>query len=81
MIEFEEKKAVLQLERFINFIRLLKTLTYVQRSLCKHKPATLVVSIEEREKSKTIIFKLPHQGQLREEMKLLKPEKEVPKGS
>ena len=47
----------------------------------KHKPATLVVSIEEREKAKATIFKLLQQEQYSEEMKSLKAEKEIPKGS
>ena len=45
MIHAEEKKAVIQLERFSNFNRLVNTVKYVQRALNKHKPATLVVSI------------------------------------
>ena len=56
MIQVEEKKAVIQWERFSNFNRLVKTMAYVQRALNKHKPTTLVVSIEEREKVKATIF-------------------------
>ena len=52
MIQAEEKKAVIQSERFSNFNRLVKTVAYVQRAFSKYKPATLVVSIEEREKAK-----------------------------
>ena len=58
MIQAEEKKAVIQWERFGNFNRLVNTVAYVQRALNKHKPATLIVSIEEREKAKATIFKL-----------------------
>ena len=58
MIHAEEKKAVIQRERFINFNRLVNTVAYLQRALNKHKPATLVVSLEEREKVKATIFKL-----------------------
>ena len=47
----------------------------------KHKPATLVVSIEEREKAKTTIFKLLPHEQFGEEMNSLKAEDEIPKGS
>ena len=66
MIQAEEKKAVIQWEQFINFSRLLNTVAYVQRSLSKWKPATLLVSIEEREKAKAIIFKLLQQDQFGE---------------
>ena len=59
----------------------MNTVAYVQRALNKHKPATLVVSIEEREKAKATIFKLLQQEQFGEEMKSLKVEKEIPKGS
>ena len=80
MIQAEEKKAVIQSERFSNFNRLVSTVAYVGRALSKHKPATLVVSIEEREKAKASIFKLLQQEQFGEEMKSLKAEKETPKG-
>ena len=75
MIQAEENKAVIQWERFSNFNRLVKTVAYVQRALNKHKPATLVVNIEEREKAKATIFKLLQQEQFGEEMKCLKVEK------
>ena len=52
MIQTEERKAVIQWEQFNNFNRLVNTVAYVQRALNKHKPATLVVSIEERKKQK-----------------------------
>ena len=81
MIQAEEKKAVIQWERFSNFNRLVNTVAYVQRASSKHKPATLVVSIEEREKAKATIFKLLQQEQFGEEMKSLKAEKEIPKVS
>ena len=57
----------------------MNTVAYVHRALNKHKSATLVVSIEEREKAKTTIFKLLQQEQFGEEMKSLKAEKEIPK--
>ena len=75
MIQAEEKKAVIQWERFSNFNRLVNTVSYVQRALSKHKPATLLVSIEEREKTKSIISMLLQQEQFGEEMKSLKAEK------
>ena len=78
MIRAEEKKAVIQWERFSNFNRLV---AYVQRALSKYKPSTLVVSIEEKEKAKATIFKLLQQAQSGGEMKSLKAEKEIPKGS
>ena len=81
MIQAEEKEAVLQWERVSNFSILVNTVAYVQRALNKHKPALLVVSIEEREKAKATIFKLLHQEQFGEEMKSLKAEKEIPKRS
>ena len=58
MIQAEEKKAVIQWEQFSNFNRLVKTIAYVQRALNKHKPAAVVVSIEESEKAKATIFSL-----------------------
>ena len=64
MIQAEEKKAVIQWEQFSNFNRLVNTVAYVQRALNKHKPATLVVSIEERRKAKATIFKLLQQDSL-----------------
>ena len=55
-------------------------MAYVQRALNKHKPATLVVNIEENEKAKATIFKLLQREHIGEEMKSLKDEKEIPKG-
>ena len=81
MIQAEDKKAVIQWERFSIFNRIVTTVVYVQRALNKHKPATLVVSIEEREKAKATIFKLLQREQFGEEMKSLKAEKEIPKVS
>ena len=81
MIQAGEKKAVIQWELFSNFNRLVKAVAYVQRALYKHKPETLVISIEETEKAKATIFKLLQQEQFGEEMKSLKTEKEIPKGS
>ena len=54
----EEKKAVIQWERFSNFNRLVNAVAYVRRAMSKHKPATLIVSVEEREKAEATIFKL-----------------------
>ena len=81
MIQAEEKKAVIEWERFSNFSRLVNTVAYVQRALNQHKPATFVVSIEEKEKAKATIFKLLQQEQFGEEMKSRKAEMEIPKGS
>ena len=77
----EEKKAVIQWERFSNFNRLMNAVAYVRRAMSKHKPATLIVSIEEREKAKATIFKLLQQEQFSEEMKSFRAEKEIPKSS
>ena len=52
MVQAEEKKAVIQWELFSNFNRLVNTMAYVQRASRKHKPATFIASIEEREKAK-----------------------------
>ena len=81
MVQAKEKKAVIQWERFSNFKRRVNTVAYVQRALNKPKPATLKVSIEDREKAKATIFKLLQQEQFGEEMKSLKAEKEITKGS
>ena len=81
MIQPKEKKAVIHWERIINFTRLLNTIAYGQRASNKHKRAALVVSIEEREKLKSIIFKLLQQEQFGEEKKSLKVEKEISKCS
>ena len=80
-LQTEEKKAVIQWERFSNFNRLVNAVAYVRRAMSKHKPATLIVSVEEREKAKTTIFKLLQQEQFSEEMKSLRAEKEIPKSS
>ena len=81
MLQAEEKKAVIQWERFSSFNRLVNTVAFVQRAFSKHQPATLVVSIEEREKAKAIIFKFLQREQFGEEMKSHKAEKEIAKGS
>ena len=49
--------------------------------MSKYKTAKLVVSVEEREKAKATIFKLLQQEQFGEEMKSLKAENEIQKGS
>ena len=61
MIQTEEKKTVIKWERFSNFKRLVNTVAYVQRALNKHKAATIVVSIKEKEKAKATIFNLLQQ--------------------
>ena len=43
-----EKQPMIQLERFSNFNRLVNTMAYVQRVFNKHKPATKLLSVEER---------------------------------
>ena len=75
MIQAEKKKAVFQWERLSKFNRLMNTVAYVQRAFNRHKPATVVVSVEEREKTKALIFKLLKQEQFGKEMKTLKAEK------
>ena len=70
-----EEKTVIQQERFSNFNRLVNRVAYVQWALNKHKPATLIVNIEEREKAKATIFKLLQRKQFGEEMKFQKAAK------
>ena len=77
----EEKKPVIQWERFSNFGRLVNTMAYVQRVFKKHKPATKTLIVEEREDAQASIFRLMQQEQFAEGMKLLKVEKEIPKNS
>ena len=52
MIQAEEKKAVIQWERFSNFNILVNTVARVQLAMNKHKPATLVVSTDNEKKQK-----------------------------
>ena len=59
----------------------MNTVAYVQRTLNEQKPATLVVNIDEKVKAKAAICKLLQQEQIGEDMKSLKAEKEIPKGS
>ena len=56
-------------------------MSYEQQALSKYKPATLIVSIEKREKAKAIIFKLLQQEQFGEERKSLKAETKYTKSS
>ena len=77
----EEKKLMIQWERFSDFNRLVNTMAYVQRVFRKHKPATKTLSVEEREGAQANIFRLLQQEQFAEEMKSLKVEKEMPKTS
>ena len=81
MIQTEEKEAVIQWKRFSNLNRIVKTEAYKKRALSKNKPDALVISIEEREKANAIIFKLLQQEEFGDELKSLKVEKEIPKGS
>ena len=75
----EEKRSMIQWERFSNFNRLEKAMAYGQGVLRKHKPATKTLSVEEREGAQASIFRLLQQEQFAEEMKSLKAEKEIPK--
>ena len=80
-IEADEKKAVIQWERFSNFNRLVNTMAYVRRALSKYQPATLLVSVEEKVKARAIIFKLLQREQLGEEIKSVKFEKKKQQNS
>ena len=51
MTQVEEKKAVIQWERFSNFNRLVNTMAYVRRAFSKYKPPKPLVSVEEKEKA------------------------------
>ena len=77
----EEKKPIVQGGRFSNSNRLVNTMAYVQRALRKKKPATKMIGIEENEDAKATIFRLLQQEKFAEEMKSLKAEKEITKGS
>ena len=77
----EEKKLMIQWERFSNFNRLVNKMAYVQRVFRKHNPATKPLSVEEREGAQAGIFRLLQQEQFAEEMKSLKAEKEILKNS
>ena len=48
----EEKKPMIQWERFSHYNRLVNTMAYIQRVFKKHKPATKTLSVEEREVAK-----------------------------
>ena len=49
----------------------------VQREFTKHKVATIVVSVDKREKANVIVFKLRQQVLSGDEMKSLKTEREI----
>ena len=81
MTQADEEEAVIQWERFSNFTRLVNTFAYVWRAFSKYNSATLLVSVDEKEKAKAIIFKLLQREQFGEEMTSRKVEKELPKSS
>ena len=57
-VKVEEKKPMIQWERFSDFNRLVNTMAYVQRVFKKHKPATKPLSFEERKGAQSSIFRL-----------------------
>ena len=77
----EEKKAVNQREQFSIFNRLMNAEVYVKRALGTHKAATLELTVEQGEKAKATMFKLPRQEQYGEGMKSLNAENVIPKSS
>ena len=77
----EDKKLIIQWERFSNFNRLVNTMAYVQRVFRKQKPATKTLSVEEREGAQASIFRLLQQEQFTEEMKSPMAEKEILKNN
>ena len=54
----DETKAIIQWETFSNINRILNTVTHAKRALNKQKPATLVVSVEEKDNANAITFQL-----------------------
>ena len=68
----EEKKPMIQWERFSNYNRLVNTMACIQRVFKKHKPATETLSVQEIEDAQASIFRLLQQEQFTEEMKSLK---------
>ena len=75
-MQAEEKKAVIQWEGYSNVKRLMNTVSHVQQFFTKNQLATHVVSVEERERAKVILFnKSLKQEQFGEVMKSLKVEK------
>ena len=74
-----ENKAGIKWERLSILNGLAYTVAYVQRILCKYKPATPGFSIAEEEKAKAIIFKLLQREVFGEEVKSLKVGKKGPK--
>ena len=77
----EEKKPMIQWERFSNFNRLVNTMAYVQRVFIKHKTATKTLSADEKDGAQAGIFRLLQQEQFAEEMKFLKAEKKILRNS
>ena len=77
IIKAEEMNAFIKWKRFSNINRLVITVANVQRALSRYKPATPVVSVEDREKAKAIVFRLLQQKQFGEEIKSLKVEKKL----
>ena len=80
MIQADDKNWLFSRNDSVNLTDL-NTVAYVQRALSKYKAAKLIVSFEESENAKAIIFKFLHQEQFGEEMKSLKPKQEIPEGS
>ena len=77
----EEKKPMIQWDRYSSFNRLVNTMACVQRVFIKHKLVTKKLSVEEGEDAQASIFRLLQREQFAEEMKSLKAEKEIPKNS
>ena len=74
MILTKKLKAVVQWAQINNFKKLVNTVACVQIALSKYKRAILVVSDEEREKAKSIIFKVLQHEPFGEEMTSMKTE-------
>ena len=70
MIKATEKKIFIQSKKLSKFDRQMNTVAYSQqRALINHKPKTLVVIVEKREKARSIIFNLLQLEQSSDEMK------------
>ena len=72
MIWAKGTKAVGQWEQFCSLDRLVNTVAHRQRATNKYKPASLVDSVEKREKVEAIILKLLQREQFRDAVKFLK---------
>ena len=74
-----KKKPIGQQERLSIFNQLVNKMAYGQQGLKQTKRSTEIIDNEEKENANIVILKLLQQEQFIEEIKSLKPEKEIPK--